>query len=276
MAEAKKVLAETTSGAEGISYSFLQEASKVGSQIASSVDLANFEAVLLVQGLARKQQSTALAELAQWMTAAIFIGRAPSPSRTSTSTVSSTGRHHQGEGVWDEASDILVPKRDKKYYVTLECAPAQVGQIGARIVRLHGSSPRCSHLAVITPSRVISTMFPLGGHYACTGHLHDVPTWRLPRLPGAYTGTYTVFPHGSSSRCSQLLACSGHRRLHDVSVMRIMFASCQHHDCIMFASCLHQVCIRCASVLHQARARAHPGRTVRHLSRGQDLGGHRR
>jgi hypothetical protein len=214
MAEAKKVLAETTSGAEGISYSFLQEASKVGSQIASSVDLANFEAVLLVRGLARKQQSTALAELAQWMTAAIFIGRAPSPSRTYTSTVSSTGRHHQGEGVWDEASDILVPKRDKKYYVTLECAPAQVGQIGARIVRLHGSSPRCSHLAVSAPARVISTMFPLGGYYAFTGHLHDVPTWRLLRL------------HGSSPRCSHLAVTTPagclHGHLHGVPA-RVIF-----------------------------------------------------
>jgi len=70
LAEAKKVIKEATGGAEDISYglnqvAFLQEGSL--SQISSSMDLANFEAVRLVRDLARKQNSPELAQLAHRM-----------------------------------------------------------------------------------------------------------------------------------------------------------------------------------------------------------------
>jgi chromosome segregation ATPase len=72
LAEAKKVLKETTSGAGEQSYSFLQ----LGSGIASGVDLAHFEAVRFVQDLAQKQNSKSLAQLAMRMSSAIRAGQA--------------------------------------------------------------------------------------------------------------------------------------------------------------------------------------------------------
>jgi len=71
LAEAKKVLKETTSGAGEQSYAFLQ----LGSGIASGVDLAHFEAVRFVQGLAQKQNSKSLAQLAVRMASAIRAGQ---------------------------------------------------------------------------------------------------------------------------------------------------------------------------------------------------------
>merc|ERR1719191_1016343 len=65
---AKKVIVEATSGASDLSYSFLQ------TTISSSADLANVEALRLVRDLARKQQSTALAQLALRMGAALKSG----------------------------------------------------------------------------------------------------------------------------------------------------------------------------------------------------------
>merc|ERR1711972_245885 len=67
LAEAKKVIKETTGGAEDISYglnqvSFIQTAR---SHLTSSADLRGFEAVRRVRDLARKQNSAALAQLAQ-------------------------------------------------------------------------------------------------------------------------------------------------------------------------------------------------------------------
>jgi len=78
IAEAKKVLEETTGGAADISYglnqvSFVQTAA---SKLATAADLANFEAVRLVRNLAQRQNSAALAQLAQRMGAAMRSGAA--------------------------------------------------------------------------------------------------------------------------------------------------------------------------------------------------------
>jgi len=74
LATAKKVIAETTSGAADQSYSFTQVSLLQRSQLSSSADLANFEAVRFVRDLAQKQQSTALAQLAQHMAQAMRAG----------------------------------------------------------------------------------------------------------------------------------------------------------------------------------------------------------
>merc|ERR1719506_456287 len=58
LATAKKIIVEATSGAQDISYSFVQVS------MSSGADLANFEAVRLIRDLAQKQKSTALAQLA--------------------------------------------------------------------------------------------------------------------------------------------------------------------------------------------------------------------
>jgi len=67
IAEAKKVLSETSAGAVGQSYSFLQVATKkkIGSQLQSRAALANAEIVNLIKKLARQQHSAALAQLAK-------------------------------------------------------------------------------------------------------------------------------------------------------------------------------------------------------------------
>jgi len=64
LATAKKVIVEATAGAADQSYSFLQVAR---TSLSSSADLANFEAVRFVRGLAQKHKSAALAQLAQKM-----------------------------------------------------------------------------------------------------------------------------------------------------------------------------------------------------------------
>merc|ERR1719277_2098509 len=78
LAEAKKVIAETTGGAVDVSYSLAQQASLLQvvaeSKIASGMDLANFEAVRFVRDLARKQGSAILAQLAQRMATVIRLG----------------------------------------------------------------------------------------------------------------------------------------------------------------------------------------------------------
>merc|ERR1719316_1933497 len=61
LATAKKIIVEATSGAQDISYSFVQVSMSTGT------DLANFEAVRFVRDLAQKQKSTALAQLASRM-----------------------------------------------------------------------------------------------------------------------------------------------------------------------------------------------------------------
>merc|ERR1719247_1232210 len=58
LATAKKIIVEATSGAQDVSYGFVQVS------MSSGADLANFEAVRLIRDLAQKQKSTALAQLA--------------------------------------------------------------------------------------------------------------------------------------------------------------------------------------------------------------------
>jgi len=72
LATAKKVISETTSGASDQSYSFLQVEQR--SALSSGADLANFEAVRFVRDLAKKQQSTELAQLASRMAVVIRAG----------------------------------------------------------------------------------------------------------------------------------------------------------------------------------------------------------
>merc|ERR1712008_54741 len=69
IATARKILEETTSGAEKESYSFLQV-----TRLRSCADLAGLEVVQLVKKLARSHHSAALAQLASRMTAAIRFG----------------------------------------------------------------------------------------------------------------------------------------------------------------------------------------------------------
>jgi len=68
LATAKKVIAEATSGAAEQAYSLLQVER---SELSSGADLANFEAVRFVRDLARKQGSSALAQLASRMAQAM-------------------------------------------------------------------------------------------------------------------------------------------------------------------------------------------------------------
>jgi hypothetical protein len=77
LAAAKKVIEETTSGADSISYgldqvSFMQMSS-LRQQLATGTDLAQFEAVRHVRDLARKEHSSALAQLASRMASAMRL-----------------------------------------------------------------------------------------------------------------------------------------------------------------------------------------------------------
>merc|ERR1719247_2857301 len=76
IATAKKILGETTSGAESQSYSFVQTASKTVSRLQTRADLANAEIVGLVKKLARDHHSAALAQLASRIGAVIRYGAA--------------------------------------------------------------------------------------------------------------------------------------------------------------------------------------------------------
>merc|ERR1712008_93880 len=71
MAEAKKILVETTSGAEGQTYSFVQVFS---SRLQTRADLAHAEVVVLVKRLAREHHSAALAQLASRVAAVLQYG----------------------------------------------------------------------------------------------------------------------------------------------------------------------------------------------------------
>merc|ERR1719367_1976602 len=72
IAEAKKILVETTSGAVEQTYSFLQMA--VHSRLHTEADLARAEVVTLVKKLARQQHSAALAQLASRVAAEFRYG----------------------------------------------------------------------------------------------------------------------------------------------------------------------------------------------------------
>jgi hypothetical protein len=76
LAEAKKVIKATTSGADDISYGFSQQPSfaqlaVAKSRISSGADLAKYQAVRFIRDLARRQKSPALAQLAQRMESAM-------------------------------------------------------------------------------------------------------------------------------------------------------------------------------------------------------------
>jgi len=77
LAEAKKVLTESSGGADDIAYgfsqaSFLQVAS---AGLRTAADLAHFEAVRFVRKLASEQKSTALSQLAQRMASAMRVSQ---------------------------------------------------------------------------------------------------------------------------------------------------------------------------------------------------------
>merc|ERR1719321_1597620 len=74
LAEAKKIITEMTGGATAQTYSFLQLSAL--SHLSSRADLANFEAVKFVKGLAKKFYSAALAQLANRMAAAARLSAA--------------------------------------------------------------------------------------------------------------------------------------------------------------------------------------------------------
>jgi len=78
IAEAKKIIAETTGGSEGIVYSsaaFLQiNGEKHLSLISTRADLANVEVVHLLRRLAKQEHSAALSQLASRVAAAVRYG----------------------------------------------------------------------------------------------------------------------------------------------------------------------------------------------------------
>lgn len=78
LAEAKKVLQDHTGAAGELSYGLTQTSFlQVGAErLASTVDLANFEAIRLVRDLAAKEHSTALAQLAARMSEAARFSEA--------------------------------------------------------------------------------------------------------------------------------------------------------------------------------------------------------
>jgi chromosome segregation ATPase len=75
IAEAKKILVETTSGAVDQAYSLLQRAQAV-SHLHTRMDLANIEVLTLVKKLAREHHSAALAQLASRISAVMRFGTA--------------------------------------------------------------------------------------------------------------------------------------------------------------------------------------------------------
>lgn len=74
LATAKKILQQTTGGAEGQAYSFFQVAST--SQLQTGADLRNFEVVNVLKRLAEQQHSAALSQLASRVAVTIRYGHA--------------------------------------------------------------------------------------------------------------------------------------------------------------------------------------------------------
>jgi len=75
IATAQKILKETSSGAVGQTYSFLQIATNAGSSLMTRADLANAEIINMVKKLARDQHSAALAQLASRISALMKYGQ---------------------------------------------------------------------------------------------------------------------------------------------------------------------------------------------------------
>jgi hypothetical protein len=76
IAEARKILSDTTNGAVEQTYSFIQGSLNSGSQLHTRADLAHAEIVNLVKKLAAEQHSAALAQLASRISAVIRYGAA--------------------------------------------------------------------------------------------------------------------------------------------------------------------------------------------------------
>merc|ERR1719502_702004 len=76
IATAKKILSETTSGAESQAYSLFQVSSQTASKLQTRADLANVEVVRLVKKLAQDHHSAALAQLASRINSVIRYGAA--------------------------------------------------------------------------------------------------------------------------------------------------------------------------------------------------------
>jgi len=74
LAAAKKVISENVGGAEGKVYSFLQVDNNQATTIATRADLANIEVVNLLRELARRDQSSALSQLASRVSSAVRFG----------------------------------------------------------------------------------------------------------------------------------------------------------------------------------------------------------
>jgi len=74
LAAAKKVLSENVGGAEGKVYSFLQTDNNQHQAISTRADLANIEVVNLLRELARRDQSSAMAQLASRVSSAVRFG----------------------------------------------------------------------------------------------------------------------------------------------------------------------------------------------------------
>merc|ERR1719316_2256292 len=74
LATAKKIIQESTSGAEGQSYSFFQVAAT--SRLRTAADLRNFEVVNVLKRLAQQQNSAALSQLASRVATTIRYGQA--------------------------------------------------------------------------------------------------------------------------------------------------------------------------------------------------------
>merc|ERR1719491_1012253 len=74
IAEAKKILQETSSGAVSQTYSLLQVGSLAGLQIRTRSDLAGSEVVTAVKQLAKRQHSAALAQLASRIATVLRFG----------------------------------------------------------------------------------------------------------------------------------------------------------------------------------------------------------
>merc|ERR1719265_2371668 len=74
LATAKKIIQQSTSGAEAQSYSFFQVS--VTSQLQTGADLRNFEVVNVLKRLAEQQHSAALAQLASRVATTIRYGQA--------------------------------------------------------------------------------------------------------------------------------------------------------------------------------------------------------
>merc|ERR1719498_1850954 len=74
IATAEKILKDSTSGAVGQTYSFVQVAAH--SQLQTRADLANSEVITLVKKLAKDHHSAALAQLASRISAVIKYGQA--------------------------------------------------------------------------------------------------------------------------------------------------------------------------------------------------------